>query len=155
MNCLMIQLVKREIVSLKFLVQKKLARYFLLWCLSNLKLVLILPIVTTSVERCFSAMNVVKKKLGNKMSDQFMSNCLICYVEKNLSSTIGKWWYVWIKDQKGCQWSDFTWFFRMMEDQKLYLKLRGYFGITQVIYNFIKSVCLSSFNFSVTPICDK
>jgi hypothetical protein len=33
------------------------------------KLVLILPVATTSVERCFSAMNVVNKKLCNKMGD--------------------------------------------------------------------------------------
>jgi hypothetical protein len=33
-------------------------------------------------------MNVVKKKLRNKMGDQFMSDCLICYVEKDMFSTI-------------------------------------------------------------------
>jgi hypothetical protein len=27
-------------------------------------------------------MNVVKKKLRNKIGDQFMSDCLICYVER-------------------------------------------------------------------------
>jgi hypothetical protein len=42
-----------------------------------LKLVLILPVATASVERCFSAMNVVKKKLRNQMGDKFMSDCLI------------------------------------------------------------------------------
>lgn len=52
------------------------------------KLVLILPVAKTSVERCFSAMNVVKKKLRNKMGDRFMSDCLICYVEKEVFSTI-------------------------------------------------------------------
>ncbi|KAG2609519.1 hypothetical protein PVAP13_4KG043066 [Panicum virgatum] len=53
-----------------------------------LKLVLILPVATASVERRFSAMNIVKKKLRNKMGDQFMSDCLICYVEKDLFSAI-------------------------------------------------------------------
>jgi hypothetical protein len=53
-----------------------------------LKLVLILPVATASVERCFSAMNVVKKKLRNKMGDQFMSDCLICYMEKDIFSGI-------------------------------------------------------------------
>jgi hypothetical protein len=53
-----------------------------------LKLVLILPVATTSVERCFSAMNVVKKKLRNKIGDQFMSDCLICYMKKDIFSTI-------------------------------------------------------------------
>lgn len=53
-----------------------------------LKLVLILPVATASVERCFSAMNVVKNMLRNKMGEQFMSDCLICYVEKDMFSTI-------------------------------------------------------------------
>ena len=53
-----------------------------------LKLVLILPVATAQVERCFSTMNVVKKKLRNKMGDEFMSDCLICYVEKDMFSTI-------------------------------------------------------------------
>jgi hypothetical protein len=41
-----------------------------------LKLVLILPVATASVERCFSDMNVVKKKLRNKMVF-VMLKCLI------------------------------------------------------------------------------
>jgi hypothetical protein len=53
-----------------------------------LKLVLILPVATTSMKKMFFAMNVVKKKLTNKMCDQFMSDCLICYVEKDMFSTI-------------------------------------------------------------------
>ena len=40
------------------------------------KQVLILQVATTSVEGCFSAMNVVNTKLCNKMGDQFMSDCL-------------------------------------------------------------------------------
>jgi hypothetical protein len=48
-----------------------------------LKLVLILPVAIALVERCFSAMNIVKK-LCNKMGDQFMSDCLICFVEKDV-----------------------------------------------------------------------
>ena len=53
-----------------------------------LKLVLILPVATASVERCFSSMNIVKSVLRNKMGDQFMSDCLICYVEKDIFATI-------------------------------------------------------------------
>ncbi|XP_073359572.1 uncharacterized protein [Aegilops tauschii subsp. strangulata] len=53
-----------------------------------LKLVLILPVATASVERYFSAMNIVKSVLRNKMGDEFMSDCLICYVEKDIFSTI-------------------------------------------------------------------
>jgi hypothetical protein len=55
-----------------------------------LKRVLILPVATASVERCFSAMNIVKNVVQNKMGEQFMSDCLICFVEKYIFSTITK-----------------------------------------------------------------
>jgi hypothetical protein len=41
-----------------------------------LKRVLILPVATASVKRCFLAMNIVKNVLYNKMGEQFMSDCL-------------------------------------------------------------------------------
>jgi hypothetical protein len=47
-----------------------------------LKLVLVLPAATAIVERCFSAMRLVKTYLSNKIGDEHMSNRLICYVEK-------------------------------------------------------------------------
>ena len=65
-------------------------------------------------------MNVVKKKLRNKIDDQFMSDCLICYVENEMFSPISNDvvfdLFKAMKNQKGTLWnvSDFTWFFRMM-----------------------------------------
>ncbi|KAJ9545408.1 hypothetical protein OSB04_025115 [Centaurea solstitialis] len=47
-----------------------------------LKLVLVLPVATATVERCFSAMKLLKTDLHNKMSDDFMNHALICAVEK-------------------------------------------------------------------------
>ncbi|XP_072147973.1 uncharacterized protein [Setaria viridis] len=47
-----------------------------------LKLVLVLPIATATIERCFSAMKIVKIELCNRIGDICMSNSLICYVEK-------------------------------------------------------------------------
>jgi hypothetical protein len=47
-----------------------------------LKLVLVLPVATATVERCFSAMKIVKTELRNRIGDIYMSNSLICYVEK-------------------------------------------------------------------------
>jgi hypothetical protein len=52
-----------------------------------LKLVLILPIATASVERCFSAMNIVKSVLRSKMGEK-LSDVMICYVAKDIFSTI-------------------------------------------------------------------
>ena len=37
---------------------------------------------TTTVERCFSAMKIVKTSLSNRMGDEHISHRLICYIEK-------------------------------------------------------------------------
>ncbi|XP_025878323.1 uncharacterized protein [Oryza sativa Japonica Group] len=47
-----------------------------------LKLALVLPVATATVERCFSAMKIVKTYLRNRISDEHLSDCVICYVEK-------------------------------------------------------------------------
>ncbi|XP_062218173.1 uncharacterized protein LOC133918342 [Phragmites australis] len=47
-----------------------------------LKLVLVLPVATATVERCFSAMKIVKSHLRNRIGDEYLSESLICYVEK-------------------------------------------------------------------------
>jgi hypothetical protein len=39
-----------------------------------LKLVLVLPVATASVEKVFSAMNYVKNKLINRMEDQLLND---------------------------------------------------------------------------------
>jgi hypothetical protein len=49
-----------------------------------LKLVLVLPVATATVERCFSALNLVKTDLSNKIGDEHLSHRLICYVEKEI-----------------------------------------------------------------------
>ena len=48
------------------------------------RLVLTLSISTVITERAFSAMNLVKTKLRNKMVDYFLSNYLITYIEKEI-----------------------------------------------------------------------
>ncbi|KAI3523499.1 hypothetical protein L1887_01674 [Cichorium endivia] len=47
-----------------------------------LKLALVLPVATATVERCFSAMKLVKTDLRNKMGDDYMNDALICNFEK-------------------------------------------------------------------------
>ncbi|VFQ84042.1 unnamed protein product, partial [Cuscuta campestris] len=49
-----------------------------------LKLSLVLPVATAGVERCFSAMNLVKTYLRNRIGDEFFSDCLLSYVEKDM-----------------------------------------------------------------------
>ena len=53
-----------------------------------LKLVLVLPIATASVERCFSAMKIVKTILRNRIGDEFMNDCIICFVEQGFLAKI-------------------------------------------------------------------
>jgi len=47
-----------------------------------LKLVLVLPVATVSVERVFSVMNYVKNKLRNKIGDQYLNDCFVTFIEQ-------------------------------------------------------------------------
>ena len=49
-----------------------------------LKLVLLLPVATASVERVFSAMVFVKTKLRNKMGDSLLDDCLVTFIEQDI-----------------------------------------------------------------------
>ncbi|GJY98091.1 zinc finger MYM-type protein 1-like protein, partial [Tanacetum coccineum] len=49
-----------------------------------IKLVLILPIATSIVERAFSEMKLIKSDLRNNLRDDFMHDCLVSYVEKDI-----------------------------------------------------------------------
>ena len=53
-----------------------------------LKLALILPVATASVERCFSAMKIVKSDLRNRIGEDFLNSCVICVVEKEALSNV-------------------------------------------------------------------
>ncbi|XP_058726744.1 uncharacterized protein LOC131598130 [Vicia villosa] len=49
-----------------------------------LKLTLLLPVATTTVERSFSVMNFVKNQLRNRMRDEFLNDCLVTYIESDI-----------------------------------------------------------------------
>ncbi|XP_024164619.1 zinc finger MYM-type protein 1-like [Rosa chinensis] len=51
-------------------------------------LALVLPVATASVERAFSAMNIIKNRIRNRMGDQWMNDCLIVYLEKDIFNSI-------------------------------------------------------------------
>jgi hypothetical protein len=51
-------------------------------------LALTLPVATASVERAFSAMNIIKTDLRNKMGDDWLNDLMICYVEKEIFAEI-------------------------------------------------------------------
>ncbi|CAH9102120.1 unnamed protein product [Cuscuta epithymum] len=53
-----------------------------------LKLALTLPVATATVERCFSAMKIVKTNLRNRIGDKYLSDCLICFIERDVFETV-------------------------------------------------------------------
>lgn len=50
-----------------------------------IRLVLTLPVSTATTERTFSAMKLVKSRLRNKMEDEFLRDCLIIYIEREIA----------------------------------------------------------------------
>ena len=60
------------------------AHYFIVYKL--LKLVLILPVATASVERVFSSMKYLKNKLRNKMGDEYLNNVWLHSLRENSSA---------------------------------------------------------------------
>src|SRR6266540_7424696 len=53
-----------------------------------IKLTLILPVASASVERVFSAMSLVKIDLHSKMGDEWLNDLMICYTEKEIFRSI-------------------------------------------------------------------
>jgi hypothetical protein len=49
-----------------------------------IELALLLPAATTTVERAFSAMKVIKTELRNKMSDGWLNDLMVCYIERDI-----------------------------------------------------------------------
>mgnify|MGYP003703393583 CR=1 FL=1 len=49
-----------------------------------LTLAFILPVATAIVERVFSAMNIVKNRLRNRMGDEWMNDSLTVYIERDI-----------------------------------------------------------------------
>jgi len=50
-----------------------------------IRLVLTLPVSTATTERAFSAMKLVKTRLRSRMEDEFLSNNLVVYIEKEIA----------------------------------------------------------------------
>ena len=60
--------------------------YLLVYLL--VKLALTLPISIATAERSFSVMKYIKNELRNRMGDQWMNDCLIVYIEKDVACSI-------------------------------------------------------------------
>ncbi|KAH0636804.1 hypothetical protein KY289_036719 [Solanum tuberosum] len=58
-----------------------------------IKFALLLPVAIATVERAFSAMKLIKSELRNRMDDDFLSSCMVPYVEKRIFNTISDDYY--------------------------------------------------------------
>jgi hypothetical protein len=49
-----------------------------------IELALLLPVATATVERAFSAMKIIKTELRNKMTDGWLNDLMLCYIEREI-----------------------------------------------------------------------
>ncbi|XP_042448861.1 uncharacterized protein LOC122033763 [Zingiber officinale] len=53
-----------------------------------IELALLLPVATATIKRVFSAMNIVKTDLRNRIGDEWMNDSLVVYIEKDVFNTV-------------------------------------------------------------------
>ncbi|KAL6645706.1 hypothetical protein ACP70R_017314 [Stipagrostis hirtigluma subsp. patula] len=53
-----------------------------------IELALILPVATATVERAFSAMNIIKTELRSKMGNEWLNHRMVCYIERGVFASI-------------------------------------------------------------------
>ena len=51
-------------------------------------LTLILQVAAATIKRMFSAMNIIKNWLYNRIGDQWINDCLVTYIDKDIFKTI-------------------------------------------------------------------
>ncbi|XP_048422572.1 uncharacterized protein LOC103935958 [Pyrus x bretschneideri] len=71
----------------KKMVEKRLHQVFQ-YVYLLIELALVLPVATASMERAFSAMNIIKSSLRNRMGDQWLNDSLVVYIVKYVFSCI-------------------------------------------------------------------
>jgi hypothetical protein len=49
-----------------------------------IELALLLPVATATVKRAFSVMKIIKTKLRNKMTDGWLNDLIVCYIEREI-----------------------------------------------------------------------
>ena len=70
----------------KMVEMKKNVLYPLVYSLVTLALILL--VATATIERAFSTINIIKNRLRNQIGDQWMNDCLVTYIEKDIFKTI-------------------------------------------------------------------
>ena len=70
----------------KLVKKRKHETYLLVYLL--VKLVLTILVATATVERSFLTMKYIKNELHNRMGDQWMNDCLVVYIEREVTYSI-------------------------------------------------------------------
>ena len=52
------------------------------------KLTLIIHVATASVKRAFSSMKYIKNDLRNRMDEDILNGCLVCYIERSIFKNV-------------------------------------------------------------------
>ncbi|GKA47415.1 zinc finger MYM-type protein 1-like protein, partial [Tanacetum coccineum] len=70
-----------------------------------LKLALILPVATATIERCFFKIKLVKTDLRNRMGEEYFNGALVCAIEKeelmNVTNDVVRKRFFGMKDRRG------------------------------------------------------
>ena len=66
----------------KLITRRKRTIFLLVYLL--VKLAIILSITTTTVEKAFSALNIIKTSLCNQLGDEFTNDYLVTYIERDV-----------------------------------------------------------------------
>ena len=53
-----------------------------------ISLVLTLPVSTATIERAFLAMKLIKTSLRSKMENEFFSDCMVIYIEREITDLV-------------------------------------------------------------------
>lgn len=75
-----------ETLSKKMVASGKAKVYSMVYHL--IELALVLPVATASVERAFSAMDILKTDLRNKLRDEWLNDSLVTYIENDVFAAI-------------------------------------------------------------------
>ena len=67
----------------KLVKKRKHETYLLVYLL--VKLVLTILVTTATVERSFLTIKYIKNELHNRMGDQWMNDCLVVYIERDVA----------------------------------------------------------------------
>ena len=70
------------VLATKMVQSDRHTNFALVYCL--IELALVLPVATATVERAFSAMNIIKTDSQNKMGDEWLNSRMLCYIEREV-----------------------------------------------------------------------